>query len=313
MLKRCRKHGIRLNRQKAELSKNEVTFLGHVITCDGPKPDPQKIKAIVDLKPLTCVKEVQSFNGMINYLSKFLPKLSEMTTPIRQLLIKDTEWNWSKEQDNAFNKVKELITEAPVLIFYDKNQPLVIQCDASKNGLGAVLLQGGKPLSYASRALTYTETQYAQIEKEMLAIVFALTKFHQYTFGQHTTVISDHKPLKSIIKKPLENAPKRLQGMLLSIQKYDITLEYTSGSNMHIADLLSRSYINDDEGGDEFEYINAVAHLPIRKERLEIIRNAVATDDVCVQLINMIMHGWPNDKSKVPIAGLPYFNVRDEI
>ena len=313
LMKRCQQQGIRLNREKAELRKSELTFLGHVITHSGIRPDPSKVKAIIDMKEPTCVKEVQCFNGMINYLSKFMPRLSDLMMPIRKLMHKDIEWNWGKEQSNALKEIKHVITNAPVLAFFNQNKQLTIQCDASKSGLGAVLLQDGKPLSFASRALTSTEMRYAQIEKEMLAIVFALTKFHQYTFGQHTVVKTDHKPLKSIIKKSLDKAPKRLQGMLLCIQKYDITVDYTSGKNMHIADLLSRAYLNEDEGGNEFEFVNAVAHLPIRKERLERIKYAVNNDDVMLKLTNMISNGWPDSKHDVPITVLPYYHVRDEL
>ena len=313
LMQRCRKHGIRLNREKAELQKDEITFLGHVITSNGLKPDPSKIEAIIGIKAPTCVKEIQCFSGIINYLSKFMPRLSDLMKPIRQLLRKGTEWCWGDEQNNAFKEIKNLITKAPVLAFYDQSKQLVIQCDASKSGLGAVLLQDGKPLSYASRALTDTEVRYAQIEKEMLAVVFSLTKFHQHTFGQHTVVITDHKPLKSIVKKSLDRAPKRLQGMLLSIQKYDITLEHTAGKNMHIADLLSRSYLDRDEGGNKFEYVNAISHLPIRKERLENIRDAVTHDDVLLKLTDMIMNGWPESKCNVPISVLPYYHIRDEL
>ena len=95
----------------------------------------------------------------------------------------------------------------------------MIQCDASSKGIGSVLLQNDRPVAYASRALTDTETRYATIEKEMLAVVFSFEHFHQYTFGRHTVVISDHKPLEMIARKPLSKAPKRLQGMLLTLQK----------------------------------------------------------------------------------------------
>ena len=113
--------------------------------------------------------------------------------------------------------------------------------------------------------------------------------------------------------KSLDKAPKRLQGMLLNIQKYDITVEYTSGKNMHIADLLSRSYLSENGGGDEFEFVNAISHLPIRKERLESIRNAVSFDEVLLLLTDMIMYGWPENNSDVPISVMPYYHVRDEL
>lgn len=140
---------------------------------------------------------------------------------------------WSRVQQQAFEEVKQLVSEAPLLSFYKPEEELTIQCDASEKGLGAALLQNGRPVAYASRALTDVETRYAQIEKEMLAIVFSLEKFHQYTYG-HTKVHSDHKPLESILKKPLFRAPKRLQGMLLRTQQYDIEVQYLKGKEMHM-------------------------------------------------------------------------------
>ena len=106
--------------------------------------------------------------------------------PIRRLTQPDVLPQWTKEQDEAMAKVKKLTTETPVHAYYDPHSELVVECDASERGLGAALLQNGKPIGYASRALTSTETRYAQIEKECLAIVFALERFHQYTFGRRT-------------------------------------------------------------------------------------------------------------------------------
>lgn len=154
------------------------------------------------------------------------------------------------------------MTKAPVLAYYDLRKPLEIQCDASETGLGAALLQNGQPVSFASRALTPTEIRYAQIEKEMLAIVFALKRFHQYTFGRITTIITDHKPLQSILKKQLDQVPRRLQGMILQTQRYDISIEYRPGKELQLADTMSRAFLPNDSSEEELENINVVSHLP---------------------------------------------------
>ena len=312
LMTRCSERGIRLNNEKTEMRKNEIRFLGHRISKDGLKPDPDKVKAIVNMKPPSDVTEIQRLAGMVNYLAKFLRGLSDAMKPIRYLTNKDVEWEWGKEQDDAFNKVKTLVAEATVLSYYDQEKSLVIQCDASKAGLGTVLMQDGKPIAYASRALTPTECRYAQLEKEMLAITFSLTKFHQYTFGRHTHIISDHKPLQAIVKKPLDQAPRRLQGMLLKAQKYDITIEYRPGKEMHIADHLSRSHLKTTDGGEEFETINMVSHLPIRREKIDKIRQATKEDEVMSVPIETILCGWPETKADLPIKLTPYFHTRDE-
>ena len=179
LLHRCRDVGIRLNKSKIKLWQKSLTFLGHLVTDKGLKPDPEKVKAIEAMPPPTDMEGVQRLNGFVNYLAKFLPKLSETMEPIRQLMRNDVPWNWAAAQQRAFEDVKKLVTNVPILSYYDSKKPVMIQCDASEKGLGAALLQEGQPIAFASRALTDTETRYAQIEKEMLAIVFAAEKFDQ--------------------------------------------------------------------------------------------------------------------------------------
>lgn len=146
---------------------------------------------------------IKRFLGFITYLSKFIPNLSEVDALLRQLLKRDVEFMWQPAQQVAFDSLKELCTHPPVLKYFDPTKPVVIFCDASSNGLGAVLPQDDQPIAFSSRSLTDAETRYAQIEKETLSIVHACTKFHNYIFGTHVTVYNDHKPLEDIFKKPL--------------------------------------------------------------------------------------------------------------
>ena len=148
---------------------------------------------------------------------------------------------FSNTKERAFEKMKTLVSEAPVVFFYDHANEITVHHDASQTGLGAAVLQEGQPLAFGSRALTDTETRYAQIEKEMLAVVWSLEKFNQYTYGRKVNVISDHKPLECIVKEALANSPKRLQGMMIRLQKYDVDLMYVPGKNLHLADTLSRA------------------------------------------------------------------------
>lgn len=165
-----------------------------------------------------------------------------MSWSLRILTHKDAVWCWDDPQETAWNDVKSLIVSAPVLAYYKPTEVLEIQCDSSQSGLGAALMQNGHPIAYASRALAETESRYTQIEKEMLAIVFSVENFNDYMFGRKTIVHSDHKPLESIVKKPLHRAPKRLQGMMIRLQKYDLEIQYECGNRMFLADTLSRAY-----------------------------------------------------------------------
>lgn len=225
-LERCRERGIKLNKTKMQLRRTEINYLGHLVTNQGLKTDPEKVDAILNMPAPEDVTAVSRLCGFVNYLARFLPNLSEVMEPIRQLTRQGVTWQWNSNHDDAFNTIKQMVSSAPVLRYYNATDELTVQCDASDKGIGAALLQNGQPLAFARRALTDTETRYAPIEKEMLAVVFALTKFNQYVYGRPITVNRDHKPLEAIAQKPLRNAPKRLQGMLLKIQEYDFTIIY---------------------------------------------------------------------------------------
>lgn len=314
LLQRCLDRGIVLSPEKMKLRRKEVAFMGHILTSTGLKPDPAKVEAITNMPKPKDIEGVQRLNGFINYLAKFLPKLSEVMEPIRRLTRKDTQWQWATEQDKAFQDVQKLVTEAPVLSYYDPSNELTIQCDASQSGLGAALLQNGRPIEYASRALTETETRYAQIEKEMLAIVFSLERFNQYTFGRHVNVESDHKPLETILQKPLVRAPRRLQSMMMRLQKYDFTVHYERGTNMHLADMLSRAYLPfQGKEEDDIESVNMVQYLPISDKRLNEIREETRKDQSLRTLSETILLGWPDDKKDAPALTHPYFSMRDEL
>ena len=206
----------------------QVDFMGHCLTSQGLIPDPSKVEAILKMESPRTKEDIERLNGTVNYLAKFLPKLSQVMEPVRRLTQKGIEWYWGKAEEKVFTEVKQLVTQAPVLAYYSPKKELVIQCDASSLGLGAVLLQEGQPLAFASRALTDPETRYATIEKEMLAVMFALEKGHQIVLGCDVVVRTDHKPLEAITKKPLDRAPRRLQGSCSEvwpmIEKYSMSL-----------------------------------------------------------------------------------------
>lgn len=198
--------------------------------------------------------------------------------------------------------------QAPVLAYVDPAKGLSIQCDASSQGLGAALLQGGTPLVYAGRVLTDTETKYATSEKEMLAIVFALEKWHQYTFGHHVTVYLDHKPLEGITKKLLGRAPKHLQGMLVRALAFDVDVRYLNGKKMFLADTFSRTYLRKpttdrDEG---LETINALTYLVMSEGRIRKLYQHTNNDPALQQLKQTIQEGWPEVKSGLSPLVIPY-------
>ena len=312
LLQRCRERKIRLNPEKLKLRQKSLSFLGHQITSDGLRPDPAKVQAIQEFERPQDVQAVQRLVGFVNYLAKFLPKISDVMAPIRNLTRKGVPWNWSEAQEMAFVNIKKLVSDAPVLRFYDDKKPLVIQCDASEYGLGAALLQEDQPLAYISRALTDTETRYAQIEKELLAIVYSCERFHQYTFGNNVTVLSDHRPLESIMKKDLVKCPKRLQNMLMRLQKYNVVIKYFPGKKMYLADTLSRAFAKDVSSGELVD-VREVDYVPIKEHRLSELREATKHDEDMAMLRKVILEGWPDDKTTLDESVRPYFQFRHEM
>ena len=319
VLKRCEEVNLTLNPEKCAFGVSEVTYIGHKLSANGIRPDQEKVRAIKEMPPPIDKKGVERLLGTVNYLAKFIPNMSTITAPIRDLLRKENEFCWTQAQETAFLKVKETLSETPVLAFYDVNKPVLVTCDASKSGLGALLMQNNKPIAYASRALTDAETRYAQIEKELLAVVFALERFNQYIYGKQVEVESDHKPLEIIVKKPLMSAPPRLQRMLLRLQRYDYKLRYKPGKEMILADTLSRAYIHNTEQQEDFDkelssYIHSIlANIPATDTRLEEIRVATAQDEKMQSLKSAILDGWPEKQSQVPEPIRIYWNFRDEL
>lgn len=316
-LARCREKGIKLNADKFKLRQREVSYIGHLLTSDGLKIDPDKVRAITHMQKPTDVKAVQRLLGMVNYLSKFCAHLSDQCEALRQLTHKNCEWRWTAQHEEAFCKIKETIANAPVLKYYNPDEELTIQCDASEGGLGAALMQGGKPVAFTSRALTQTERGYAQIEKELLALLFGMEKFHHYTYGRKVAAQSDHKPLENILRKPLLSAPKRLQRMMLRLQKYDVEVVYVPGPEMWLADTLSRAYLPESTPrGDveaELETINMTQHVPISADRFGSIRSATEKDKTLQTLIKTILQGWPKNKADTPKEIGHYYLFQEEL
>ena len=178
--------------------------------------------------------------------------------------------------------MKELISNTPVLQYFDPPKKVILSVDASSKGIGAVLFQDNQPVAYASKSLTTCQQNYAQIEKEMLAIVFGCTRFHDYIYGlPNVGVETDHKPLESILKKPLHQAPLRLQRMIMSLQKYPITVCYKPGKELLVADALSRYPLPVEASDLEFKKydISSLHLLPISETKLEIIKRKTLTDN----------------------------------
>ena len=311
-LNRCKEEGkiIKLNEKKTFNKVNSVSFMGHKISKQGLEVDESKVKAISEFPNPKNVSQLRTFLGMVNFLGKFIPNMTNILHPLHNLLKNGIEWTWTQSQEDAFIKIKKMIVDSTKLATYDEKQDLVLENDASEFGLGSVILQNNKPIAYASRALSDCERNYAQIEKEMLAIVFGLKKFHHYVYGRHVTIVTDHKHLTSIVLKPLSKAPKRIQCMLMKIQDYNFDLMHKPGTSIPIADALSRNPV------EKPESVNLVSNLegsPLNETRFLQIKEATAKDATLVKLKQTISRGWPSSKDNLDPELCPYFNFRDEM
>ena len=332
LFERCRERRIKINQKKLRFKLDSVTYMGHVFSKKGVSPDPEKILAITQMNRPEDVKAVQRLLGVATYLAKFVPKLSTVSEPLRRLTDQDSVFEWMPQHEDAFNEMKKLLSQAPVLQYYDVNEPVVLESDSSDVGLGAVITQKGKPIAYASRALTSTERNYAQIEKECLSLVFAAERFEHYILGKsNVKMLTDHKPLETIFRKPILTCPKRLQRMRLRLQKFDIDVQYKPGPTMFISDTLSRAALPlTEQLKDKSEYLvfqlkeefalnaeiesdDMESDVFVTDQRLCKIREATSNDPMMQTLAHIVMKGWPQDKRDVPLCIQDYWPYRDEL
>lgn len=311
VLKKIENSGFTLNKDKCVFNVERLEFLGHVVSSKGLEMDPLKYEAITNFKTPENIAELQRFLGMVQYLTKFISNMSETTQPLRELLKIDNEWVWTEQQDAAFLKIKKILSSAPVLKFYDVNSDVVIQSDASSYALGAAIFQNDRPVAYVSRALNKSEINYAQIEKEALAIKFACNKFHQYIYGKNVTIHTDHKPLEMIFKKPIFSAPPRLQRILLDVIRYSPKIEYHKGKTMFVADALSRDCNN--PTCNVTEDVEVLVILSMSNTRIKSIISATQDDPELQIISNLVLTGWPVDQSDLPNVAKSYWNFRDEV
>ena len=323
LMQRITRANVHLNADKLKYRCQEVRFAGYVLTAEGHRADPEKVRAISEMEHPENITELRRFCGMVNYLAKYVKGLASLMEPLHQLTRKDTTWEWMPEHDAAFCQVKKALISTPTLSFFNNKKQTVLQCDASQYGLGAAILQDGKPVAYASRALTSAEQNYAQIEKELLAVLFGCEKFDMYTFGRAICIESDHKPLQTIVRKPIASAPKRLQRMLLKLQRYSFELKYRKGTEMYVADTLSRlkhKQGNQEESQSEFEKdmeticnMDSEARDSMPGGELRELKKVTAEDETLKMVIQFIRHGWPDEKREVPPIARAYFNYREEL
>lgn len=323
VIRRIHESGLKLNRDKCEFRKGEVEYFGHRISAEGISPTEDRVRAISEMPAPCNVAELRRVVGMINYLGRFVPDLASVISPMTDLLKSDKAWTWESPQQEAFERVKSLLTRTPVLTFYNQNCPIVVSADASSYGLGGALYQQEgdnlKPIAFCSRKLSETEIKYAQIEKECLAALWACEKFSRYLIGLDSfRLLTDHKPLVPLINtQDLDKVPIRCQRMLMRLRVYNLKAEHVPGKHLVVPDTLSRCPI--DEVHDDFQdeikiYVDSVdTTRPIADKRIQQITKATFNDGTLQEVINHTRYGWPTHINDVRSEIRDYFAARNDL
>ena len=313
VFERLKDNNVRLNKEKCVFSQPEIMFYGHIFSANGIRPDPKKVDTIKNATPPQNVSEVKSFLGMTQYVSRFIPGYANITAPLRSLTKQSTTWKWGNEESTAFNQLKDALTGEQVMSYFDPSKETEIIVDASPVGLGALLIQEDKIISYASRALSDVETRYSQTEREMLAIVWGAERFHLYVYGAKFSIVTDHKPLIGIFKGH-KLTSTRIDRWKLRLMPYDCKLIYRPGKNENNpADFISRhpNILEPDQNDISIaeSFINYVCNNAVPKAMsLDEVKMATKTDQTLQALIKAIeSNQWSDPLVK------DFKKVKDEI
>ena len=337
VLEKCEENKITLNPDKIKFAKEELEYCGFILNKEGFTSDEKKVEAISQFKTPTCITDLRSFMGLVCQLSDFSTDIAKTAEPLRQLLKKNHEWMWTSVHDQAFKDVKDALTSPPVLTYFNPKLPIMLQTDASRlNGLGFVLLQkhrdGWRLVKCGSRFLSETESRYATIEQEMLAVTWATKKCDIYLRGaQHYDVITDHRPLVPILNSKSLNEIEnpRLQRLREKLIPYNFTTFWKKGKDHCIPDALSRAPIhkpNKDDEEAETEIENAIKEIissaincistsseDNQDQLIDMIIKASSEDDEYTTLRETILAGLPDQKCDWPLNIRGYFNMKSKL
>lgn len=292
----CRLSNLKLQCTKCQFLRKEITFLGHLITPAGIKPNPTTVEAVHKFPNPRNKREVQSFLGLANYYRRFIPRFSEIAEPLNKLTRKRVTFEFTEECKTALEKLKQSLIEPPVLKYPDLNRPFILTTDASDYSLGAILSQvysqGEFPIAYASRSLGKSERNYSVIEKEMLAIYWAVNNFRPYLYGRKFTVVTDHKPLVGNLTK----VPNRILKWNLKLSEYNYDMVHKSGKQNTNADALSRI---------RHDVILVTTRAQARNEELRMLEGQNPTKTVTVET-EKIESKTSNELREVISSAKPY-------
>ncbi|XP_065204609.1 uncharacterized protein K02A2.6-like [Planococcus citri] len=296
--------GLTLNYDKCIFYATKIEYVGFTIVPGGIQVSDEKRAKILEWSAPTSKAEVESFLGFVNFVRRFIPNYSAIAAPLYDITRKNVHFKWEQEHESAFQALKAQLTTDRILKNFNPRYTTQLYCDAGPNALGAVLVQigaeGPEYVDFASKTLTDVERRYSQLEKEALALVWGVERFHYYLYGRHFQLITDNKPIQLILTSSDLNQSLRVQRWHLRLQGYDFELVHKAGKN-NIADPLSRLVSSTDRSHDHVEsYIHLVINASIPKlMTLKEIEQASLNDPEFVELRNAIES---NNWSKMPAA-----------
>ena len=239
-MEKCMSNNLTLNLEKIQFKQSQVSFYGHCWSKQGISPDPKKIEALDHMEFPPDKETMRSFLGMINYLNRYGALSAHLTAPLSALTHQAMDYKPGKVHFENFNRLMMEVSNMKALPYFDVNAETTLQMDASKKGLGACLIQKGKVICYASRALTKTEQNYQNLEREALGTIWAIEKFHYFLYGKEFTLETDQKPLVSIYKKQMIDISPRVQRLIVRSFPYlPFKVVCKKGVDIPVADAFS--------------------------------------------------------------------------
>ena len=315
-LETTRKNGLVLNKRKLQFKKEEVSFFGHRWNSTGISPDPKKTESILKMQFPPDKETMHSFLGLVNFLNRYTPRLAELCSPLRKLILKDSHYSPGDPEHTAFDAIKAEFQKKIILPYFDRNKETILQTDASKKGFGAVILQEEQPIYYASRALTSAEKNYQNLEREAQAAVWGMEKFHYFLYGRKFILQTDQKPLVSIFRKHMIDVSPRIQRISIWAWQYDFVPQHIPGRINVIADSLSRVTpleFQDSDAEKDILAVNFLQYSSIEERERDEVLQETNKDKELQSLKHYISTGWPAKRSQIPVFLHPYWNFRDEL
>ena len=312
VLNALKEAGVKLNIKKCEFFTDQVQYLGHIFDKDGVKPNPDKVRAILDAPAPRDLKQLQSLVGLCNFYSKFIPNFTNVFAPLYSLLKKEVKFHWGPEQQICLEIIKDLFRSNRVLKLFNPHYETLLETDSSSYGIAAVLLQRKNsnsewsPVQFISRTLNPAEKNYSNIEREGLSVVFGCEKFRKFLLGSKFIIRNDQQPLKKLFaqnKSVPTTCSARLQRWSLRLSQFNYVFEYSKGINNVNSDYCSRLPLPDTTNECEpYELVFAIKKIDEMPITCVEIQQHTDRDEDLIKLKQYIKYGYPISRDNAKLS-----------